>query len=101
MPSLGACGAAHEVVQSGTRKLAAGSAIEYIKALASGPDMASRLINFGYDAQSKLISAASPLRSSKARSASATKSVIPDPQKNARYGGLVPCLRNYLVIVQI
>lgn len=41
------------------RKLAAGSAIEYIKALASGPDMASRLINFGYDAQSKLISAAS------------------------------------------
>ena len=41
------------------RKTAAGSAIEYIKALASGPDMASRLINFGYDAQSKLISAAS------------------------------------------
>ena len=41
------------------RKLAAGSAIEYIKALASGPDMASRLVNSGYDAQSKLISAAS------------------------------------------
>ncbi len=41
------------------RKTAAGSAIEYIKALASGPDTASRLINFGYDAQSKLISAAS------------------------------------------
>lgn len=35
------------------------AAVEYIKALASGPDMASRLVNVGYDAQSKLISAAS------------------------------------------
>ena len=41
------------------RQAAMGSAVEYIKALASGPDMASRLVNVGYDAQSKLISAAS------------------------------------------
>lgn len=41
------------------RQLAMSSAVEYIKALASGPDMASRVVNIGYDAQSKLISAAS------------------------------------------
>lgn len=41
------------------RQIAMNSAVDYIKALASGPDMASRLINVGYDAQSKLISAAS------------------------------------------
>lgn len=40
-----------------TRQIAMNSAVEYIKALASGPDMASRLVNIGYDAQSKLISA--------------------------------------------
>lgn len=34
------------------------SAVEYIKALASGPEMASKLVGIGYDAQSKLISAA-------------------------------------------
>lgn len=38
---------------------AMGSALDYIKALASGPDIASRVANIGYDAQSKLISAAS------------------------------------------
>lgn len=41
------------------RQMAMSSAIDYIKALASGPDMASGLINTGYDAQSKLISAVS------------------------------------------
>lgn len=41
------------------RTAAMSAAIEYIKALASGPDMASRVVNIGYDAQSKLISAAS------------------------------------------
>ena len=41
------------------RQQAMGAAIDYIKALASGPEMASRLIGIGYDAQSKLISAAS------------------------------------------
>ena len=41
------------------RQLALSSAIDYIKALASGPDMATRVVGIGYDAQSKLISAAS------------------------------------------
>ena len=41
------------------RQLAMGAALDYIKALASGPEMASRLVGIGYDAQSKLISAAS------------------------------------------
>lgn len=40
------------------RQKAMAAAVEYIKALASGPDMASRVIGIGYDAQSKLISAA-------------------------------------------
>ena len=40
------------------RKTAMSTAVEYIKALASGPDMASRLVNVGYDAQSKMVSAA-------------------------------------------
>lgn len=43
----------------GLRQIAMNSAVEYIKAIASGPDLASRLVNIGYDAQSKLISAAS------------------------------------------
>jgi hypothetical protein len=42
----------------GLREASMSEAIEYIKALASGPDMASRLVGIGYDAQSKLISAA-------------------------------------------
>ena len=42
----------------GLRQVAMSSAVEYIKALASGPDMASRMVGVGYDAQSKLISAA-------------------------------------------
>lgn len=40
------------------RQISMSSAIDYIKALASGPDMASRLVGVGYDAQSKLISSA-------------------------------------------
>lgn len=40
------------------RKDAMGAAISYINALASGPSMASGLINNAYDAQSKLISSA-------------------------------------------
>ena len=49
------------VVQStlGLRQSAMTAAIQYISALASGPDMASRVVGVGYDAQSKLISAAS------------------------------------------
>lgn len=47
------------------RQLAMGTAVEYIKALASGPEMASRLVGIGYDAQSKLISAASQFYNSR------------------------------------
>jgi hypothetical protein len=47
------------------RTLALSSAGEYIKALASGPDMASRLVNIGYDAQSKMVSAASQFYNSR------------------------------------
>lgn len=42
----------------GLRASAMDACIKYITALASGPDMASKLVNVGYDAQSKLISAA-------------------------------------------
>ncbi len=40
------------------RQLAMNAAVEYIKALAAGPDTASRVVGVGYDAQSKLISSA-------------------------------------------
>lgn len=40
------------------RKTAMSAALDYIKAMAMGPDMASRLVGVGYDAQSRLISAA-------------------------------------------
>ena len=40
------------------RQGAMAAAVEYIKALASGPEMASRVVGIGYDAQSKLISSA-------------------------------------------
>lgn len=40
------------------RASAVQAAGEYIRALASGPDVASRVVNIGYDAQSKMISAA-------------------------------------------
>lgn len=42
----------------GLRQTAMQSAVSYIQALASGPEMASHIIGTGYDAQSKLISAA-------------------------------------------
>lgn len=35
-----------------------GQMIEYIKSLASGPEMISRMVNIGYDAQQKMIGAA-------------------------------------------
>jgi len=47
------------------RQVAMSSAVDYVKALASGPDVASGLINVGYDAQSKLISAASSFYNSR------------------------------------
>lgn len=44
---------------TGLRQSAMDAALEYIKVMASGSDMAGRLIGTGYDAQSRLISAAS------------------------------------------
>lgn len=41
------------------RDLSMKDAVEYVKALASAPEMTSRLMNIGYDAQSKLISSVS------------------------------------------
>ncbi len=42
----------------GLRGMAMDSAVKYISALASAPDVSSKLVGVGYDAQSKLISAA-------------------------------------------
>lgn len=41
------------------REMVLKNAVDYLKALASGPDMISRMTNIGYDAQSKLISSVS------------------------------------------
>lgn len=41
------------------RDISMKDAVEYVKALASAPEMTSRLTNIGYDAQSKLISSVS------------------------------------------
>ena len=57
------------------RQLAMDSAIKYITALASGPEMASRLVGVGYDAQSKLISAASQFYNSRVAAAELTSKV--------------------------
>lgn len=51
------------------------AAVKYISALASGPDMASRLVNVGYDAQSKLISAASSFYGARIEAAKLTNAV--------------------------
>ena len=59
----------------GLRQIAMGAAVDYIKALASGPDIASRLVNVGYDAQSKLISAASQFYNSRTAAAELTAKV--------------------------
>lgn len=40
------------------RKIAVGAAGDYVKSIASGPEIASRMTGIGYDAQSKLISSA-------------------------------------------
>ena len=43
----------------GLRQVALGTTLDYVKTLVSGPDIASRLVGIGYDAQSKLISSVS------------------------------------------
>lgn len=57
------------------RKTALSSAVEYIKALASGPDVASRLVNVGYDAQSKMVSSAASWLNARADVAKAANQV--------------------------
>lgn len=57
------------------RQSAMASAIAYIQALASGPDMASRLVGIGYDAQSKLISSAAQFYNSRIAAAEMTNKV--------------------------
>lgn len=53
----------------GLRGMAMDSAIKYITALASGPEMASRLVGVGYDAQSKLISSAAQFYNARTQAA--------------------------------
>ena len=57
------------------RQMAMGATIDYIKALASGPEMASKLVGIGYDAQSKLISAASQFYGARINAAEAISKV--------------------------
>jgi hypothetical protein len=57
------------------RQIAMNSAVDYIKALASGPDMASRLINTGYDAQSKLITSAAAFYNARTDASKAVSAV--------------------------
>lgn len=51
------------------RQVSMSSVVDYIKALASGPDIASKMTNVGYDIQTKLISAASQFFSARANAA--------------------------------
>ena len=59
----------------GLRQSAMDAAIKYISALASGPEMASKVIGIGYDAQSKLISAASQFYGARIQAAELTNRV--------------------------
>lgn len=59
----------------GLRGLAMDAAIKYITALASGPEMASRLVGVGYDAQSKLIGAAASFFNARTAAAELTSKV--------------------------
>ena len=51
------------------RDIAMRDAVDYVKALASGPDIASKMSNVGYDAQSKLISSVSSLLNARSQAA--------------------------------
>ena len=78
------------------RQSAMDSAIKYITALASGPEMASRLVGIGYDAQSKLISSASQFYNSRIAAAEATAKVS---QFNANLG-LEAAAKNQIAALQ-
>lgn len=51
------------------RQVAMSTMVDYIKALASSPDIASKIVGIGYDIQTKLISAASQFLSARAGAA--------------------------------
>lgn len=57
------------------RQVAMSSMNDFVKSLASGPDMASRLSNIGYDAQSKLISSVSALLGARTNAAKVVSEV--------------------------
>jgi hypothetical protein len=57
------------------RAAAMSASLEYIKAIASGPQIASQVIGIGYDAQSKMISAASSFYDARIEAAKAVDSV--------------------------
>lgn len=59
----------------GLRQMAMGATLDYIKALVSAPQIASQLVGVGYDAQSKLISAASQFYGVRAEVAKITNQV--------------------------
>ena len=59
----------------GLRAMAMDNAIKYITALASGPEMASKVIGVGYDAQSKLITSASSFYNARTQAAEAVSKV--------------------------
>lgn len=57
------------------RQIALGATVDYIKALASGPEIASHIVGIGYDAQSKLISAVSQYYGARSEAAKVISSV--------------------------
>ena len=57
------------------RDLAMKDAVDYVKALASGPDIASKMSNIGYDAQSKLISSAAAYYNARSQAAETVSKV--------------------------
>jgi hypothetical protein len=57
------------------RQEAMSSAVQYVTALASGPDMASKVVGLGYDAQSKLISSAASYYNARTESKRLTSQV--------------------------
>lgn len=57
------------------RSIAVSSAGDYIKALASGPEMATHLVGLGYDAQSKLISSVSQFYGARTEATKLTASI--------------------------
>lgn len=66
----------------GLRGMAMNSAVEYVKALASGPDIASRVIGIGYDAESKFISSVSQFYNARIQAAEAYNKIA---QANASF----------------